>query len=82
MDGVFEIDLNEHNQWRADTPGGSESWARSPYPAAEKKYFMVSADTHLGTPPTLIRDRIDERYKHRVARVERDEDGTLWSVTR
>ena len=39
MDGVFEIDLNEHNQWRADTPGGSESWARSPYPAAEKKYF-------------------------------------------
>jgi predicted TIM-barrel fold metal-dependent hydrolase len=80
MDGVVEIELNEHNHWRAETPGGSEAWARSPYPAARKKYFMVSADTHLGTPPTLIRDRIDERYKHRVARVDRDENGTLWSV--
>ena len=80
MDGVVEIELNEENQWRAETPGGSESWERSPWPRAEKKYFIVSADTHLGPPTALIRDRIDEKYKHRVARVEKDADGTMWSV--
>lgn len=80
MDGLVDIELNEENKWRAETPGGSESWARSPWPAAKNKYFIVSADTHLGPPPTLIRDRIDARYKHRVARIERDENGTMWSV--
>ncbi len=80
MDADSEIVVNDENRWRLETPGGSEGWARSPYPHRANKYYMVSADTHLGPPPTLIRDRIEERYKHRVARVERDEEGIIWSV--
>ena len=80
MDGVTEIELNDENRWRAETPGGSDSWERSPHPRRKNKYFMVSADTHLGPPPALIRERIDAKYKDLVPRVERDEDGTLWSV--
>ncbi|RYG01658.1 MAG: amidohydrolase, partial [Caulobacteraceae bacterium] len=80
MDGVTDIQVNDENRWRLETPGGSDRWERSPFPTAKNKYFMVSADTHLGPPPTLIRDRISARYKDLVARVERDEDGTQWTV--
>src|SRR3546814_342081 len=54
------IETNTENLWRLGTPGGSEHWGHSPYPRAEKKYFMISCDTHLGVPGTLFRDRIDE----------------------
>lgn len=80
MSTVSEVSLNEANAWRVKTPGGSESWALTPYPRAGRKYLMISADTHLSPPPTLIRERIDARYKDRVPRQQRDKDGVLWTV--
>jgi predicted TIM-barrel fold metal-dependent hydrolase len=78
---TVSLSVNEPNKWRVDTPGGSEQWSRSPYPATDRgKYFMVSADTHLSPPPTLIRDRIDAKFKDRVPRMERDKDGVLWTI--
>jgi predicted TIM-barrel fold metal-dependent hydrolase len=78
---TVSLSINEPNRWRVATPGGSERWKRTPYPAAEhRKYFMVSADTHLSPPPTLIRDRIDSKFKDRVPRMERDKDGVLWTI--
>jgi predicted TIM-barrel fold metal-dependent hydrolase len=41
---------------------------------------MISADTHLGPPPTLIRDRIAPEFKNRVPRVERDASATSWLI--
>lgn len=76
-----EILVNPENQWRAQTSGGSENWSRTPYPQGGRdKYFIVSADTHMSPPPTMMRDRIDARFKDRVPRMERDENGALWAV--
>ena len=73
--------LNKANEWRTQTPGGSERWARTPYAGqGRKKYMMISADTHLSPPPTLVRERIDAKYRDRVPRMERDKDGVLWTV--
>lgn len=81
MNAPVQLTVNEANKWRTETPGGSEGWERTPYPGrARKKYFMVSADTHLGPPATLIRDRIEPQYKDRVPRMERDENGVMWSI--
>lgn len=81
MNAVVELTVNEPNRWRVETPGGSETWARTPYPdAGRDKYFIVSADTHLSPPPTLVRDRIDAKFKDRIPRMERDKDGGLWTI--
>lgn len=72
------IPVNEENIWRLETPG-SDDWQYSPRPSAENKYFMVSCDAHLGPPPTLFRDRIDEKYRDRLPRMTRDEKGQLWA---
>jgi predicted TIM-barrel fold metal-dependent hydrolase len=78
---VAKIPVNEANLWRTETSGASKGWKRSPYPGtAKKKYFMISADTHLGPPPTLIRDRIAPEYRDRVPRMERDQNGVLWTI--
>ncbi len=80
MNVAPKIVVNDANLWRVETPGGSETWEHSPYPDAANKYFMVSADTHLQPPVTLIKERIAEKFKDRVPKVEKDEKGRLWSV--
>src|SRR5277367_860108 len=73
-------EVNAENLWRLQTPGGSEGWARSPYPHASKKYFMISCDTHLAPPPKLFHERIDPIYRDRLARVEVDAEGVKWMI--
>ena len=80
MNVPVKIAVNEANVWRTETPGGSEGWAQSPYPGASNKYLMISADTHLGPPPSLIRDRIEPQFRDRVPRMERDKNGVLWTI--
>jgi predicted TIM-barrel fold metal-dependent hydrolase len=80
VNSPVEIAVNEANLWRIDTPGGSEGWVGSPYPQAQNKYYMISADAHLGPPPALIHDRIEALYRDRVPRMERDAEGLLWAI--
>jgi predicted TIM-barrel fold metal-dependent hydrolase len=80
MDSHLQVPTNPSNAWRKETPGGSERWARSPYPGSARKYFIISADTHLGPPPTLIRDRIAPDYRDRIPRMERDEKGRMQTI--
>ena len=74
------VEVNPENRWRLETPGGSENWARSPYAKAEKKYFMVSCDTHLAPPAKLFHERMDPKFQSRLARVEVDGDGVKCMV--
>ena len=67
------------NQHRYDTPG-HESWERVATPGAANKYLMVSADCHINEPPNLWVERIDEKYRHRLPRIEVDAQGVKWSV--
>lgn len=69
MSTVEEIVVNPENQWRLETPG-AQGWSGSAWPGNEKKYFIVSTDSHLGPPPTLFRDRIEDKYKSRLPRLE------------
>src|SRR5438270_669935 len=48
--------------------------------ATGKKYFIVSADCHVSEPPDLWETRIDERFRHRLAKIEVDAQGQKWSV--
>lgn len=74
------VEVNPANEWRLNTPGGSEKWNRSPYPDSDKKMFMISCDTHLAPPPKLFAERIEPQYKSRLARVEVDSDGVKYMV--
>src|SRR5271154_4124798 len=74
------VEVNPENLWRLDTPGGSETWARAPYPGSAKKYFMISSDTHLAPPAKLFHERIDPVYRDRLAGVEVDAEGVKWMI--
>jgi predicted TIM-barrel fold metal-dependent hydrolase len=45
-----------------------------------KKYFVVSADCHVSEPADLWEKRIESKFRHRIPRIEVDEDGEKWSV--
>jgi len=79
MNSVDTITLDPANEWRVETPG-STGWQGSPRPGSDKKYFMISADTHMTPPISMMRERIEPEYRDRLARIERREDGTLWSI--
>jgi predicted TIM-barrel fold metal-dependent hydrolase len=64
-----QIEVNEENRWRVRAPQ-VEGWSRSVEPGARRKYFIVSCDTHLSPPAKLFFERIDEKYRHRLARYE------------
>lgn len=74
------IETNAENLWRLETPG-ADQWARTVRPddSARKKYFMVSCDTHLQPPPKLFHERIDERFKPLLPRLE-VRDGVRYMV--
>jgi len=48
--------------------------------ATAKQYFIVSADCHVAEPPDLWQTRIDDRFRHRLPRIEVDANGEKWSV--
>ncbi len=56
---------DENNVWRLESPG-SEGWQRSPHPAAEDKFFMVSTDGHVQEPSDLWATRMDKKYHDRL----------------
>lgn len=43
-------------------------------------YFVVSADCHVSEPSDLWEKRIEARFRHRIPRIEVDENGEKWSV--
>src|SRR3712207_2245804 len=46
----------------------------------KQKHFLVSADCHVAEPPDLWEKNIDEQFRHRLPRIEVDENGQKWSV--
>src|SRR6266404_6387895 len=69
MSRTAEIVVNPENRWRLQTPG-AVGWARSPRPAAARKYFMMSVDSHAVEPMELWAERIDRKFKQRLPRME------------
>jgi len=53
------IVVNRENQWRLESPP-ARGWERGVRPD-DRKYFMISCDTHLTAPPTLFRERASSR---------------------
>ena len=76
MTNAAKLYTNPPNEWRRETPG-CQGWSRSPRPGSARKYFMVSADTHITPPSKLIAQRIDAKYSDRLPRVERRDDGSM-----
>ena len=74
-----ETMADQHNSWRRETPGQGD-WSRSARPDAARKYFMVSADTHITPPRSLVRERIDAKYHDRLPRIEVREDGARFLI--
>ena len=68
-----KIQVNPENQWRLEAPE-RKGWAGSANPDAADKYFIVSVDNHLGPPPTLFHERIEAKYRDRLARIEKKGD--------
>jgi predicted TIM-barrel fold metal-dependent hydrolase len=80
MTTIEKIETNPENLWRLESPG-SQGWQRTarPAPDTRKKYFMVSADTHLQAPPKLFHERIDAKFHHLLPRME-TRDGVRYMV--
>jgi len=72
---------DENNVWRLDTENEAKDWAKSPYPDAEKKYFMVSADGHVQEPKDLWKTRMPEEYWPRLPGVTVDNQGSQFQKT-
>ena len=72
--------VNPPNQWRLDTPGHA-GWARTARPGDPRKYFIVSADSHVNEPADLWATRIDAQYRERLPRVITDASGVQWRVS-
>ncbi len=72
---------DENNVWRLDTENEAKDWAKSPYPDAEKKYFMVSADGHVQEPKDLWKTRMPEEFWHRLPGVTVDDQGSQFQKT-
>jgi predicted TIM-barrel fold metal-dependent hydrolase len=73
------ITVNPPNLWRLETPGHG-GWPRTARPGDPRKYFVVSADTHVNEPSTLWLERMDKRYHERLPRVVTDANGVQWRV--
>lgn len=77
---MSEFDINPPNLWRLETPG-HQGWSHTARPGDAKKYFMVSTDSHANEPANLWYERIEEPFRHRLPRVERDANGVLWRMS-
>src|SRR5579859_5814041 len=47
-------------------------------PGAE--YRLISADTHVNEPPDLWTSRVPAKFKDRVPRIERFDEGDAWVI--
>ena len=74
------VTVNPPNLWRLETPGHT-SWPRTARPGDPKKYFVVSADSHVNEPGDLWLRRMDRTYHERLPRVITDDKGVQWRVT-
>ncbi|MDP3750029.1 MAG: amidohydrolase family protein [Phenylobacterium sp.] len=72
-----ELKLGPMNEWRQETPG-TEGWARTARASDPNKYFVVSCDNHVNEPFNFFEGRIDDRYKDRLPRLTKDEEGNEW----
>lgn len=54
--------------------------AETPTKQTLKDYFVVSSDCHVSEPPDLWEKRVPAKFRHRIPRVEVDENGEKWSV--
>ncbi|MBV1877008.1 MAG: amidohydrolase [Pseudomonadales bacterium] len=75
-----KIEINEPNVWRLETPG-SDGWPRTARPDDANKMFMVSADGHVNEPANMLNERMPEKYKSRLPRIEIDEKGGKWHIS-
>ena len=60
-----QIEPDENNAWRAESPG-AEGWTRSARPGAADKFYMCSADGHVQEPNSFLSDRVDPEYHDRL----------------
>ena len=72
--------IDEPNRWRLETPGHS-GWKRTARPDDPDRYLMVSVDCHANEPPKLWLDRIDQKFRDRLPKIEVDVNGVKWAVT-
>ncbi len=73
------IQIDEPNRWRLETPGHS-GWKRTARPDDPNRYLMISADCHANEPSGLWLQRMDKKYHNRLPRIEVDESGVKWVV--
>jgi len=80
VEALNPLERSEYfNAHRYRTPG-HEGWERLATPGAPNKFLMISADCHVNEPPNLWVERIEEKYRHRLPRIEVDKDGVKWSI--
>jgi len=80
VDSLSPAERSEYfNAHRYRTPG-HEGWPHVATPGSPAKFLMISADCHVNEPPNLWVERIEERYRHRLPRIEVDADGVKWSI--
>ena len=77
---MSQVEINEPNLWRLESPGHI-GWPRTARPGDPNKYFMVSADCHANEPSNLWTERMDAKYRDRLPRVTTDKDGVQWRVS-
>jgi predicted TIM-barrel fold metal-dependent hydrolase len=68
MSESTRIVVNRENEWRLEAPP-ARGWQRG-VRRGDRKYFMISCDTHLTAPPTLFRERLDRRWHDQLPRIE------------
>ena len=74
-----DIIVNPENEWRLEAPQ-PKGWARGVTNKSEKKYFMVSCDTHLSPPVTLFHQRLDKKWHDMLPRIETRDDGQKYII--
>jgi predicted TIM-barrel fold metal-dependent hydrolase len=71
--------VNPENEWRLESVAPT-TWQKGVRQGDNKKYFMISCDTHLNPPVTLFRDRLDARWHSLLPRVEKRENGDRYVI--
>lgn len=74
------LEVNEPNRWRLQTPG-PQGWPRTARRDDPNKYLMISADCHCNEPGNLWYQRIDKKFRDRLPRTEIDANGVKWQIS-
>jgi predicted TIM-barrel fold metal-dependent hydrolase len=80
METPTENAIDRPNAWRLETPGPA-GWPRTARPYDPNRFLMISADCHANEPSSLWADRMDEKYRDRLPRVEQRGDKANFQVT-